>query len=432
MPYEDKIMVASGDSEHPGTEEVSFETIPSHGDSGFNPDNLSVSTNTPSDADEIITKESSTWYRKTFSKVWDYIKSKIQGSSNEVAYGTCSTAADVAAKVATLNNAGNWVLKKGCMVAIKFTNTNTFSAASGSPVTLNVNNTGAKNIYWGNSSNPTGTNTTPFGRANYINTYLYDGTYWVWQGSSADNNSNNATRQYPTNTTNADYRVLFSNGANDNDETNLTRKDTNFKYNPSTNNLTVEKINNTAVSDFATKVDLSNISITGTTNNTGSTIASGTYFYLNGALVRAKADIANNATLTLNTNYETVTAGGLNKLNADIATLKEDLSPSSWSTTGLTFENSIYQSGGYVKIGKLVIVCIRVKTKNTINQYGNYILSGLPVPIVQNPDNYVGLNCTSIINHNLYLNSYSGIQLYSATSINADEVLMISGSYIEK
>lgn len=31
MPYEDKIMVASGDSEHPGTEEVSFETIPPRG-----------------------------------------------------------------------------------------------------------------------------------------------------------------------------------------------------------------------------------------------------------------------------------------------------------------------------------------------------------------------------------------------------------------
>lgn len=163
-------------------------------------------------------------------------------SSNEIAYGTCTTSADTAAKEATLEDAGNWTLKKGCMVAIKFTNTNTFSAASGSPVTLNVNNTGAKNIYWGNSSNPTGTNTTPFGRANYINTYLYDGTYWVWQGSSADNNQT-GTRQYPTNTTDADYRVLLSYGANDDDETNLTRKDTNFKYNPNTNNLSVVNVN---------------------------------------------------------------------------------------------------------------------------------------------------------------------------------------------
>jgi len=70
-----------------------------------------------------------------------------------------------------------------------------------------------------------------------------------------------------------------------------------------------------AIATKAAKVDLTNISITGSTNNTGSTIASGTFFYKDGTLVRAKTDIANNATLTLNTNYEVVTAGGLNALN---------------------------------------------------------------------------------------------------------------------
>lgn len=62
------------------------------------------------------------------------------------------------------------------------------------------------------------------------------------------------------------------------------------------------------------ETDLASIHATGTTNTTGATIASGTYFYLNGALVRAKADIAVNATYTSGTNYETVTAGGLNDL----------------------------------------------------------------------------------------------------------------------
>lgn len=65
----------------------------------------------------------------------------------------------------------------------------------------------------------------------------------------------------------------------------------------------------------AKKVDLTNISTTGSTNNSGATITSGTYFYKDGTLARAKADIANGATLTLNTNYEIVTAGGLNSLN---------------------------------------------------------------------------------------------------------------------
>ena len=62
----------------------------------------------------------------------------------------------------------------------------------------------------------------------------------------------------------------------------------------------------------ADKTDLASIQITGSTNDTGATITSGTYFYLNDTLVRAKTDIANGATLTLNTNYEVITAGALN------------------------------------------------------------------------------------------------------------------------
>lgn len=60
--------------------------------------------------------------------------------------------------------------------------------------------------------------------------------------------------------------------------------------------------------------NLTSIKATGSTNNTGATILNGTYFYLNGVLVRAKTDIASGATFTLNTNYEVVTAGGLNAL----------------------------------------------------------------------------------------------------------------------
>lgn len=64
--------------------------------------------------------------------------------------------------------------------------------------------------------------------------------------------------------------------------------------------------------DVVVKTDLTNIQATGATNTTGSTITEGTYFYLDGVLVRAKANIANGATFTLNTNYEVVTAGALN------------------------------------------------------------------------------------------------------------------------
>lgn len=64
--------------------------------------------------------------------------------------------------------------------------------------------------------------------------------------------------------------------------------------------------------DVVVKTDLTNILASGATNTTESTINAGTYFYLDGVLVRAKADIATNATFTLNTNYEVVTAGALN------------------------------------------------------------------------------------------------------------------------
>ena len=67
----------------------------------------------------------------------------------------------------------------------------------------------------------------------------------------------------------------------------------------------------------ADKTDLTSIIATGSTNATGSTITNGKYFYLNGTLVRAKADIASGATFTLNTNYEPVTAGSLNELSAN-------------------------------------------------------------------------------------------------------------------
>ena len=59
-------------------------------------------------------------------------------------------------------------------------------------------------------------------------------------------NTNNAVTQTPT-ATNADYRVLFSNSANDNTVTETARKNTNFKFNPSTGNLSVTKINGVTV-----------------------------------------------------------------------------------------------------------------------------------------------------------------------------------------
>lgn len=68
------------------------------------------------------------------------------------------------------------------------------------------------------------------------------------------------------------------------------------------------------------KSDITSIICTGTTNATGNTIENGSEFYLNSVLCKATADIADGATFTLNTNYETTTvAGELTELNSNLS-----------------------------------------------------------------------------------------------------------------
>lgn len=87
------------------------------------------------------------------------------------------------------------------------------------------------------------------------------------------------------------------------------------------------------VKSAITKVetDLASIRATGSTNTTGAKIDAGTYFYLNGTLVRAKTDIAVNASYTSGTNYETVTAGGLNSRRTVKETLLTNGNETSWT-----------------------------------------------------------------------------------------------------
>lgn len=89
-------------------------------------------------------------------------------------YGECSTNGNTPQK--EINNVEDFELKKGVIIGIKFTNTNTADY-----VTLNVNGTGDKSIgynggiYASNSPNICG-------KQNILNYYLYDGTCWVYLG----------------------------------------------------------------------------------------------------------------------------------------------------------------------------------------------------------------------------------------------------------
>lgn len=102
----------------------------------------------------------------------------------------------------------------------------------------------------------------------------------------------------------------------------------------STNNKTIV----TPGDALARKSDISTIVCTGSTNTTGSTIAAGVYFYLNGALCKALANIANGATFTLNTNFEVVSVcEELRQLNSN----KQDKTDNSLSTTAKTVVGGI-------------------------------------------------------------------------------------------
>ena len=101
--------------------------------------------------------------------------------ASNVAYGTCATAAATAAKVVTVS--AGWELTAGAIVSVKFTYTNTASNP-----TLNVNSTGAKSI-WYNTALITTSSLSYAGYAKRIAQYMYDGTQYVFQGWSLDNNS---------------------------------------------------------------------------------------------------------------------------------------------------------------------------------------------------------------------------------------------------
>lgn len=120
-------------------------------------------------------------YSPTNAELADIIR------SSTFAFGTCDTAADSYPKVVTISDA-NWTKTVGSIIAVKFTNTNTFSATADEKIKLSVN--GVENeIYYNSAVSPTGTNTNIYGYANRYIYYVWDGTYWVWQGHGVDNNS---------------------------------------------------------------------------------------------------------------------------------------------------------------------------------------------------------------------------------------------------
>ena len=118
-------------------------------------------------------------------------KINANGTSHDIVAGgltycTCTTAADVLAKEATVVS-GNFSLFVGATVIVKFTYQNDIAAA-----TLNIAGTGAKPITrYGTTGVSTGTTTTGW-IAGAVQLFIYDGTSWVrdyWSNTTYSNAS---------------------------------------------------------------------------------------------------------------------------------------------------------------------------------------------------------------------------------------------------
>ena len=119
---------------------------------------------------------------------WNEFSIGISGLSNKskltnIAYGTCSTAAATAAKEITISNNYDWKLDVGSIIIVKFSATNTASNP-----TFNVNNTGAKSV-WYNTAKITTSSLGYAGTANRPMMFMYDGTNYVFISWSYDTNS---------------------------------------------------------------------------------------------------------------------------------------------------------------------------------------------------------------------------------------------------
>lgn len=97
-------------------------------------------------------------------------------SQRKAQFGVCTTAAGTAAKAVAL---ADFSLYTGAQIAVRFNSGNT----AGSP-TLNVNNTGARQIVVNGSASPAAKYVAWNAYANC--TFVYDGTYWRFTGSDQD------------------------------------------------------------------------------------------------------------------------------------------------------------------------------------------------------------------------------------------------------
>lgn len=145
--------------------------------------NVTLTPDATNDKVTIAAKDTTYSVATGFADGLMSIADKAKLVATNIAYGTCSTAAATAAKVITISGNTNWALAAGSMITVKFTYTN-----SASNPTFNVNETGAKKV-WYNTALITTSNLGYAGTANRPMNFVYDGTQYVFVGWSYDANS---------------------------------------------------------------------------------------------------------------------------------------------------------------------------------------------------------------------------------------------------
>ena len=146
----------------------------------------------------------------------------VDGTADRTNYGTCSTAADTAAK--TVDCAG-FELVTGAEITVKFTVDN----AAASP-TLNVNGTRARPIYYRGSPIATG-----YLAAGRVYTFRYDGARYELVGDVNTDSDTKVTQAVTT--ANAEYPLLLGPNGQTTNVTTTAYFDSGVTLNPSTNTI---------------------------------------------------------------------------------------------------------------------------------------------------------------------------------------------------
>lgn len=165
----------------------------------------------------------------------------------------------------------------------------------------------------------------------------------------------------PTSGGSSGHTILNDSGTAMTDRSNLQFDDLSVT-DDSVNDKTI-----VSASGKADKSDLTSIVQSGSTATQA--ISNGTYFYLNGTLVRAISAIASGATFTNGTNYEVVTAGGLNSIISSLST-----------TTATIAINSSYKYNNDATATKSWnTVMLKIPTLTHLNANGSSILGTIPI-----------------------------------------------------